>query len=79
MKERDCWDAYQDAYQHAIAGTASPDAPWFVVPADSKPFAHLVVAEAMIDALGALDLKEPSPPADEVARLGEARARLEEE
>ncbi len=79
LKEREFWDAYQDAYQHAIAGTASSDAPWFVVPADNKPFAHLIVAEAMIEALSALDLKEPSPPPEERARLAEARARLEEE
>ncbi len=79
LKERDFWDAYQDAYQHAIAGTASPDAPWFVVPADNKPFAHLIVAEAMVEALDALDLKEPSPPAAECALLAEARAKLEEE
>ncbi len=76
LKEREFWDAYQDAYQHAIAGTASPDAPWFVVPADNKPFAHLIVAEAMIEALSALDLQEPSPPADEAARLAKARAEL---
>jgi PPK2 family polyphosphate:nucleotide phosphotransferase len=62
LHERDFWDAYQDAYEAAITATAQPDAPWFVVPADNKPFAHLVVAEAMIEALNALDLKEPSPP-----------------
>ena len=79
LKEREHWDAYQDAYQHAIAATASPHAPWFVVPADHKPFAHLIVAEAIMEALEALDLKEPSPPPEECARLAEARAALESE
>ena len=79
LKERDFWDAYQDAYQHAIAVTATPAAPWFVVPADDKPFTHLIVAEAMIEALTTLDLKEPSPPPEECALLAEARKRLEGE
>ncbi len=79
LKERDYWDAYQEAYQHAIEATATPDAPWFVVPADNKPFAHLVVAEAVIEALEAMDLQEPSPPAAECALLEAARAKLEAE
>ncbi len=79
LHERDFWDAYQEAYEAAIAATAQEDAPWFVVPADNKPFAHLVVAEAMIEALEKLDLKEPSPPPAEVALLKEARKKLEDE
>jgi PPK2 family polyphosphate:nucleotide phosphotransferase len=79
LHERDFWDAYQDAYEAAITATAQEEAPWFVVPADNKPFAHLVVAEAVIEALEALDLKEPSPPEAEVALLKEARKKLEGE
>ncbi len=79
LRERDYWDAYQEAYESAIAATARDDAPWFVVPADNKLFAHFIAAQAMIEALEKLDLKEPSPPADEVARLDEARKKLEQE
>jgi PPK2 family polyphosphate:nucleotide phosphotransferase len=79
LHERDFWDAYQEAYEAAIAATAQEDAPWFVVPADNKPFAHLVVAAAMIETLEKLDLKEPSPPPAEAALLKEARKKLEEE
>ena len=79
MKERNFWDDYQAAYELAIAATASPHAPWFVVPADDKPFAHLVVAEAMIEALGNLELKIPELPEGERKSLEEARAKLEAE
>ena len=79
LHERDFWDAYQEAYEAAITATAQEDAPWFVVPADNKSFAHLVVAEAMIEALEKLDLKEPSPPPAEAALLTEARKKLEAE
>ncbi len=79
LKERDYWDDYQDAYEKAIAGTAAPHAPWFVVPADDKVFAHLVVAEAVIEALRGLALKVPEMAPGEAALLGEARRRLEGE
>jgi len=79
LKERDFWDAYQEAYQEAIEATASAHAPWFVVPADNKTFAHLIVAEALIEALERLDMKVPSPPEAECALLAEARKKLEDE
>ena len=79
LRERDFWGAYHEAYQSAIEATAHPHAPWFVVPADNKKFAHLVVAEALIEALEGMDLKVPSPPAAECALLQEARAKLEAE
>jgi PPK2 family polyphosphate:nucleotide phosphotransferase len=79
LAERDHWDAYQAAYQAAIAATAAPDAPWFVVPADNKWFTRLIVGAALIEALDKLDLR--IPPLDPVAeaRLATARARLEAE
>jgi PPK2 family polyphosphate:nucleotide phosphotransferase len=79
IKERDYWDEYQQAYEEAITATASPHAPWFIVPADNKPFAHLIVAEAIIEALSGLDLKPPSPSVEECARLAEAKVKLEAE
>ena len=47
-EERKRWDAYQAAYQEAIAATATPYAPWYVVPADRKWFRNLAVAEALV-------------------------------
>ena len=79
LKERSFWDAYQDAYEDAIAATAAPHAPWFVVPADHKWFTHLIVVEAMIAALEALKLKEPVAPPAQLAELQAARASLEAE
>ena len=79
LKERACWDAYQDAYEEAIIATASAHAPWYVVPADHKWFTHLIVVNALIDALESLDLKAPVAPPDQVAALQAARASLEAE
>jgi PPK2 family polyphosphate:nucleotide phosphotransferase len=79
LVERGFWNEYQAAYEEAIQATAKPHAPWFIVPADHKWFAHLVVVEAIVDALENLNLKVPSPPAEECARLQQARAKLEAE
>jgi len=79
LAERAFWDAYQNAYQEAIAATAAPEAPWFIVPADNKWFTWLIVVEAMIEALEALDLSLPAPTEAEQAALEAARRKLESE
>ena len=48
------------AYEDMIRETSTKHAPWHVVPADHKPFARLVVARAMVEALERLDLKFPT-------------------
>ena len=79
LAERAHWDAYQDAYEAAIAGTATPDAPWFVVPADHKWFTHLIVVTALIETLERLDLAFPTVSPEQHAALATARAQLEGE
>ncbi|HEY5898088.1 MAG TPA: PPK2 family polyphosphate kinase [Burkholderiales bacterium] len=50
-KERDYWDEYTEAYEDAISRTAAKHAPWIVVPANSKWYRNLVIAESIVDAL----------------------------
>ena len=59
VAERAKWQEYMKAYEDAIRHTATPDAPWFVVPADHKWFTRVVVASAVVDALASLDLSYP--------------------
>ncbi len=79
MAERAFWNDYQHAYQEAIAATATPHAPWFVVPADNKWFTRLIVVAAMIEALEALDLTLPALSPEQEAALAAARTKLESE
>jgi PPK2 family polyphosphate:nucleotide phosphotransferase len=79
IAERELWDRYMDAYEDAIRGTASPDAPWFVVPADHKWFTRLVVARAMVEALEALDPKFPRIEGAALAELQKIREALRNE
>jgi polyphosphate kinase 2 (PPK2 family) len=59
MKERKYWNQYRDAYEEMIQNTATPQAPWYVVPADNKWFTRLVVAAAIIDTLAELHVDYP--------------------
>lgn len=77
VRERAHRTEYLRAYEEAIAATATPEAPWFVVPADRKWYTRLVVASAVIDALGSLGLAYPKPTAEERRDLAAARAELE--
>ena len=77
LKERALWDQYHDAYEETIAATAAPHAPWYIVPADHKWFARLVVAGAVVKALDELDLKFPEVTKEQRQALKDARAQLE--
>jgi PPK2 family polyphosphate:nucleotide phosphotransferase len=79
VKERQCWDAYQEAYEDMIRRTASAYAPWYVVPADNKWFTRFVVAAAVVDALKRMNLKYPKVSGPGQAALAEARQQLENE
>jgi PPK2 family polyphosphate:nucleotide phosphotransferase len=53
------WPAYQRAFEEAIRATATPEAPWYVVPADNKWFTRLVVVGAIVRALESMHLAYP--------------------
>jgi PPK2 family polyphosphate:nucleotide phosphotransferase len=59
LDARKQWDAYQTAYEDAIAATSTPDAPWYVVPADSKSHRNLMVATILAETMRKLDLEYP--------------------
>ena len=75
-QERGFWNDYMDAYQAMIRATSQPHAPWYVVPADNKWFARLVVAAAVIDALEGLGLAFPKVDEAKRKELAAARAAL---
>ncbi|MCO5130794.1 MAG: polyphosphate kinase 2 family protein [Xanthobacteraceae bacterium] len=79
VAERGHWDRYQAAYQDMIRHTASASAPWYVVPADHKWFARVVIGSVIVDALEKLDLRFPKVNKATLEKFGQARAALEKE
>jgi PPK2 family polyphosphate:nucleotide phosphotransferase len=79
VRERQCWDDYQQAYEEAIRNTASDYAPWYVVPADHKWFTRLVVSHVLVDELNAMKLEYPKVSGERKKELAEARRQLTKE
>jgi len=77
IHEREFWNDYMEAYEDMIQHTATPAAPWYVVPADNKWFTRLVVASAIIDTLQQLNLSYPKVDAKRRKELDEARKLLQ--
>lgn len=60
LVERVLWDKYHEYYEEAINKTSSPEAPWYIVPADSKETARYIVAKTIYDEISKyVDIKEP--------------------
>ena len=79
ITERERWNEYMTAYEEMIQHTATPHAPWYVVPADKKWYTRLVVSAAIIDALEQLNLHYPVVGAAKRKELKAARIALEHE
>ncbi len=76
VRERECWDDYQGAYEEMIRNTATEHAPWFVVPADNKWFTRLVISTVVVDTLESLDLSYPKVDDAKRKELEAARKQL---
>ena len=76
VRERHYWDDYQRAFEDMLSHTSTEWAPWYVVPADHKPFARLVVAQALLDSLEALDLKYPKMEKSALTEMERVRKAL---
>jgi PPK2 family polyphosphate:nucleotide phosphotransferase len=76
VAERKEWDRYMEAYEDMIRHTSTPQAPWYVVPADNKWFSRMVVAAALVDTLDRLDLGYPKVTGKALAEMKRARLAL---
>jgi PPK2 family polyphosphate:nucleotide phosphotransferase len=64
LKERALWDDYASAYELALARCSTREAPWYVVPAETKWFRNLVVAKLLLETLEDMDPQYPKPAWD---------------
>jgi PPK2 family polyphosphate:nucleotide phosphotransferase len=76
VTERSFWDKYMEAYEEAIRGTATKNAPWYVIPADDKKFMRVAVLSAIRRELKKLDLQFPTLAPEDAAKLAESRKAL---
>jgi PPK2 family polyphosphate:nucleotide phosphotransferase len=78
IKERGYWKQYMEAYEACLSATSTKEAPWYVVPADDKENARLIVSKIITDTLGELDMAYPVSTDERRAELLAIRKQLSE-
>ncbi|WP_233869092.1 ADP-polyphosphate phosphotransferase [Paraburkholderia adhaesiva] len=76
MAEREYWEGYANAYEKCISATSTEQAPWYIVPADNKDDARLIVSQIIVDTLEKLKLSYPITTAERRAELLKIREQL---
>jgi len=76
IEERKFWKDYRTAYEECLGATSTRDAPWYVVPADDKENARLIVSSIVLDTLKGLKMTYPATCAERRKELLSLRKRL---
>lgn len=79
IEERKLWPKYMHAFEEALNATSRPWAPWYAIPADSKPYMRLQVARIVQETLESLGVDFPKIDEAAKAALLECRALLEKQ
>ncbi|MGA7965148.1 MAG: ADP-polyphosphate phosphotransferase [Gammaproteobacteria bacterium] len=76
IRERGFWKHYMEAYEDCLSATSTDHAPWYIVPADDKENARLIVSQAIVDALDELGMAYPETTAKRRQELQSIRKQL---
>ena len=77
VEERSFWKQYMKAYEECLSATSTRDAPWYIVPADDKENARLIVSRIILDTLEGLEMSYPKTSPERRQELLSIRERLE--
>jgi polyphosphate kinase 2 (PPK2 family) len=76
IQERKFWKDYMKAYEACLNATSTAKSPWFVVPADDKENAHLIISQIIVDTLKSLKMSYPQADAQRQKELVQIRKDL---
>ncbi len=79
LAERSYWDKYMETYNETIKETCTSYAPWYIIPADKKWFARLVISEIIVKAMEGLQLSFPEVSGEQLKKLDLCRKMLTNE
>jgi PPK2 family polyphosphate:nucleotide phosphotransferase len=79
IEERKHWNSYIEAYEECLRATSTEKAPWYVVPADNKPDARLIISRVIINKMKSLKMTYPRPSKAHLEELETIRRLLEKE
>jgi PPK2 family polyphosphate:nucleotide phosphotransferase len=76
IHERKFWDQYMTAFEECLSATSTTDVPWYVVPADDKENARLIVSQIVVDTLESLNMSYPKTSPERRKELEAIRGEL---
>ncbi len=76
IEERKFWKDYMKAYEKCLSATSTEDSPWYIVPADDKENARLIVSQIVVDTLNELKMSYPKTTKERHEELLEIRKKL---
>ena len=76
LEERKFWKQYMEAYEECLSATSTRNAPWYVVPADDKENARLIISQIILDTFKALKMSYPKSSAERQLELQSIRKQL---
>jgi polyphosphate kinase 2 (PPK2 family) len=76
VEERKFWKRYMSAFEECLSATSTREAPWYVVPADDKANARLIVSQIILDTLNRLEMTYPEVGAERSKELQSIREQL---
>jgi PPK2 family polyphosphate:nucleotide phosphotransferase len=76
VEERKFWDQYMRAYEDCLSTTSTSEAPWYIVPADDKANARLIISEIMLETFRSMKLSFPTPTKQHREELALIRKQL---
>jgi len=76
MTERKFWNQYMQAYEECLSATSTGNSPWYVVPADDKENARLIISEIVLDTFKSLELSYPKASPEHQRELQAIRKQL---
>jgi PPK2 family polyphosphate:nucleotide phosphotransferase len=76
LEEKKLWKQYRKAYEDCLSATSTAHSPWYVIPADDKPNARLILSQVIVDTLRSLKMSYPQPTLKSGQRLRQVRKLL---
>jgi PPK2 family polyphosphate:nucleotide phosphotransferase len=76
IKERGFWDQYRSAYEDCLGATSTESAPWYIIPADDKPSARLIVSQIILEVFDGFKMKFPKIDDQRLTELQNIRKQL---
>jgi len=76
IEERKFWPHYMTAFEECLSATSTGDVPWYVVPADDKENARLIVSQIILDTFEGLEMSYPETSPERLQQLQEIRKQL---